>query len=63
MSDSKLFQKIQDYFCIVNGIYVSCLTKKDGIMSEVWQCNDKRKSMLTCIGKKKYENLLLRLSD
>ena len=27
MSDSKLFQKIQDYFCMVNGIYLSCLTK------------------------------------
>ena len=41
MSDSKLFQKIQDYFCMVNGIYLSCLTKKDGVMTEVCQCNDK----------------------
>ena len=23
MSDSKLFQKIQDYLCMVNGIYLS----------------------------------------
>ena len=63
MSDSKLFQKIQDYFCMVNGIYLSCLTKKDGVMTEVCQCNDKWKSMLTFIGEEKYENLLLRLSD
>ena len=29
MSDSKpFFEKIQDYFCMVNGIYLSCLTKK-----------------------------------
>lgn len=28
MSDSKLLKKIQDYFCMVNGIYLSCLTKK-----------------------------------
>lgn len=28
MSDSKLFKKIQDYFCMVNGIYLSCLTKR-----------------------------------
>ena len=63
MSDSKLFQKIQDYFCMVNGIYLSCLTKKDGVMTEACQCNDKWKSMLTFIGEEKYENLLLRLSD
>jgi EAL domain-containing protein (putative c-di-GMP-specific phosphodiesterase class I) len=63
MSDSKLFQKIQDYFCMVNGIYLSCLTKKDGVMREVCQCNDKWKSMLTFIGEEKYKNLLLRLSD
>lgn len=63
MSDSKLFQKIQDYFCMVNGIYLSCLTKKDGVMTEVCQCNDKWKSMLTFIGEEKYEKLLLRLSD
>ena len=46
MSDSKLLKKIQDYFCMVNGIYLSCLTKKDGVMTEVCQCNDKWKSML-----------------
>lgn len=34
MSDSKLLKKIQDYFCMVNGIYLSCLTKKDGVMTE-----------------------------
>lgn len=48
---------------MVNGIYLSCLTKKDGVMTEVCQCNDKWKSMLTFIGEEKYENLLLRLSD
>lgn len=63
MSDSKLFKKIQDYFCMVNGIYLSCLTKKNGVMTEVCQCNDKLKSMLTFIGEEKYEKLLLRLSD
>lgn len=31
MSDSKLFQKIQDYFCMDNGIYLSSLTKKEGV--------------------------------
>ena len=30
MSDSKLFQKIQDYFCMVNGIYLSCLQQYKG---------------------------------
>lgn len=54
MSDSKLLKKIQDYFCMVNGIYLSCLTKKDGVMTEVCQCNDKWKSMLTFIGEEKY---------
>lgn len=63
MSDSKLLKKIQDYFCMVNGIYLSCLTKKDGVMTEVCQCNDKWKSMLTFIGEEKYEKLILRLSD
>ena len=40
---------------MVNGIYLSCLTKKDGVMTEVCQCNDKWKSMLTFIGEEKYE--------
>lgn len=30
--------------------------KKDGVMTEVCQCNDKWKSMLTFIGEEKYEN-------
>ncbi len=46
------FSKIQDYFCMVNGIYLSCLTKKDGVMTEVCQCNDEWKSMLTFIGER-----------
>ena len=63
MSDSKIFQKIQDYFCLANGIYLLCLTKKDGVMTEACHCKAEWKSMLALIGEDKYENLLLRLSD
>ena len=59
MSDSKLFQKIQDYFCMVNGIYLSCLTKKDGVMTE----NDLLEIAFNDIGVDGLKKFILNMED
>ncbi len=62
MSDSKLLKNTGLFLYGQRNIFVVS-DKKDGVMTEVCQCNDKWKSMLTFIGEEKYEKLILRLSD
>lgn len=49
MSDSKLFKNTGLFLHGQRNIFVVS-DKKDGVMTEVCQCNDKWKSMLTFIG-------------
>lgn len=36
MSDPRLFQKIQDYFCKANGVYLSCIDKSKGVITKAY---------------------------
>ena len=40
MSDPRLFQKIQDYFCKANGVYLSCIDKSKGVITKAYGEND-----------------------
>ena len=35
MSKPTLFQKIQDYFCRANRVYLSCLNREDGVITQI----------------------------
>ena len=34
--ESKLLQKIQDYFCEANGVYLACIDKDEGVVTKAY---------------------------
>ena len=36
MIDSKLMQKLQDYFCEANGLYLACIDKENGVVTKAY---------------------------
>ena len=63
MSKPKLFQKIQDYFCRANGVYLSCLNREDGVITKAYGTENEKVFLHSIAGESRYMNLLSRLED
>ena len=63
MSKPRLFQKIQDYFCRANGVYLSCLNREDGVITKAYGTENEKVFLHSIAGESRYMNLLSRLED
>ena len=63
MSKPTLFQKIQDYFCRANRVYLSCLNREDGVITKAYGTENEKVFLHSIAGESRYMNLLSRLED
>ena len=63
MSDPRLFQKIQDYFCQANGVYLSCLSKKDGVITKSYGDAEAKDFVYRLVGEGRYMSLISKLGN
>ena len=63
MSDPRLFQKIQDYFCKANGVYLSCLNKSEGVITKSYGDASAKDFVYRVVGEDKYMSLISKLEN
>ncbi len=63
MSDPELFQKIQDYFCRANGVYLSCLSKSEGVITKSYGDAKAKDYVYRIAGEDKYMSLISKLEN
>lgn len=63
MADSNLLQKIQDYFCEANGIYLACIDKSDGVLTKAYGLPQSKEFIFEIVDKDKYLSLVRKLEN
>lgn len=61
--ESKLLQKIQDYFCEANGVYLACIDKDEGVITKAYGRVEDKEFIFDLINKDIYMSLLRKLKE
>ena len=61
--DPHLLQRLQDYFCTANGVYLTCVGKMEGVITQTYGDKEKREFIYNTIGKEVYMSLLHKMEE
>ena len=63
MIDSKLMQKLQDYFCEANGLYLACIDKENGVVTKAYGLVESKDFLYQLIDQDTYYSLVKKMKS
>lgn len=63
MIDSKLMQKLQDYFCEANGLYLACIDKENGVVTKAYGLVESKDFLYELIDQDTYYSLVKKMES
>ncbi len=61
--EPELLQKLQDFFCQTNAVYLACIDKEEGVITKAYGSVEDKKFIFDLINKDTYMSLLRKLND
>ena len=61
--EPELLQKLQDFFCQPNAVYLACIDKEEGVITKAYGRVEDKKFIFDLINKDTYMSLLRKLND
>ena len=61
--DSNVLQRLQDFFCAANGVYMACIGKEDGVLTKAFGSKEDREYIYSLVDKNMYMSLLKNMQE
>ena len=59
--EANVLQKLQDFFCAANGVYLACVGKADGVLTKAFGSKADREFIYSLVDKNMYMSLLSKM--